>query len=60
MGALPHGGWLTANESVCAVQFQPVRVSDGREIVVEVGSRSYVPHSEVSDGIATFASVAHW
>ena len=37
MGALPHRGWWTANESVCAVLFQPVRVSDGWEIVVESG-----------------------
>ena len=43
MGALPHGGWWTANESVCAVQFRPVRVSDGREIVEEVGSRFLCP-----------------
>ena len=60
MGALPHGGWWIANESVCAGQFQQVRVSDGREIVAEVGARLRVPHSEVSDGMATYESVALW
>ena len=64
MGALPHRGWWTAeqpstNQSVlfCFSQFG---YSKAGRLSWRWDRDSYVPHSKVSDGIATYQSVALW